>query len=93
MYADSLLQTPTYQKIFREGYEEGWREGFQEGWLNGLRKSVLIVVEKRFPSLIELARDRVSKVSNTDVLHYAFKVLLMAPEEETARILINLLPA
>ena len=71
MYTDPLVQTPTYQKILREGYEEGWREG----WLSGLRKSVLKVVEVRFPSLMELAQERVPRTNSPDVLEVAFKTL------------------
>lgn len=92
MYTDPLSQTPTYQRIFKEGYEEGYEEGLREGDLIGLRKSILIVIEVCFSSLMELAQEQVSKSSNTDMLDYVFKVLLRVPDEETVRILIDLLP-
>jgi hypothetical protein len=85
MYTDPLSQTPAYQRILKEGREEGD--------LNRLRKSLLTVVEVRFPSLMELAQERVPRTSSSDVLEVAFKALLKVDDEETARILIDLLPS
>jgi hypothetical protein len=81
MYRDPLAQTPTYQKILKEGRMEG------------LRQSVLDVVEVRFPALMELARERVPRASKPDVIESVFKALLTVPDEKMARTLINLLPA
>ncbi len=89
MYRDPLVQTPTYQKILREGREKG-RE---EGKLEGLQQSVLTVVELRFPSLTELARERVQRASKPDVIESVFRTLVTAPDENAARALLEVLAA
>jgi hypothetical protein len=85
MYRDPLAQTPTYQKILKEGREEGK--------LETLQKSVLNVVEVRFPSLMELARERVSRASKPDVIESVFKTLLTVNDEKAARTLLEVLVA
>jgi predicted transposase/invertase (TIGR01784 family) len=89
MYRDPLAQTPTYQKILKEGREEG----LEKGKLEGLRHSVLKIVENRFPSLIELARERVQLVSKSETIDYAFDALLTVPDENAARTLLESLAA
>lgn len=89
MYRDPLVQTPTYQKILKEGRQEG----LQEGDLKRLRQSVLDVVEVRFPSLMELAEERVPRASKPDVIESVFKTLLTAPDENAARALLDVLAA
>lgn len=89
MYRDPLVQTPTYQKILREGREEG----LQEGKLEALRQSVLKVIGIRFPTLAELARERVARASKPDVIETVFSALLTVDDEKTARTLLELLAA
>jgi predicted transposase/invertase (TIGR01784 family) len=89
MYRDPLVQTPTYQKILREGREKG-RE---EGKLEALQQSLLDVVEVRFPSLTELARERVQRASKPDVIESVFKTLVTTPDENAARALLEVLAA
>ena len=93
MYRDPLSQTPTYQKILEEGREEGLEKGREEGKLEGLQQAVLNVVEVRFPSLMELARERVPLVHKPGTIEYAFKALLTVPDEKTARMMLELLAA
>ena len=81
MYRDPLAQTPTYQKILREGREEGKLEGLQQ--------SVLKLVENRFPSLVTLARERIQRVSKPETIDYAFDALLVASDEDAARTLLD----
>ncbi|HET9920721.1 MAG TPA: hypothetical protein VFQ30_12810 [Ktedonobacteraceae bacterium] len=109
MYSDPLSQTPTYQKIFKQGREEGLEEGREEGLeeglqrgleqgreegkLEGLQQAVLTVVETRFPPLSEFARQRVTQVRKLDKMEIAFKALAAAPDENTARMMLELLAA
>lgn len=109
MHRDPLSQTPTYQKILKEGREEGREEGLEEGLekgreeglqeglekgeLVGLQRAVLTVVESRFPPLAELARQQVMQVRKPETINYALKALAKAPDEEVARMLLELLAA
>ena len=105
MYRDPLSQTPTYQKILKEGLEEGLEKGRQEGRqegleegrgegeLVGLQRAVLTVVESRFPPLTELARQQVMQVRKLDTIDFALKALVKAPDEQVARMLLELLAA
>lgn len=85
MYRDPLSQTPTYQKILAEGREEGREEGLQ--------RAVLMLVEARFPSLTDLARQTVAKAKKPDAVEYAFKMLATVSDEDTARKALELLAA
>lgn len=81
MYRDPLSQTPTYQKILAEGREEG------------LQRAILTVVEARFPTLAELARQKVAKAKKPDAAEYALRKLATVPDEDTARTVLELLAA
>ena len=69
---DILRDTPIYQEILREGPAEGIEQGIEqgrfEGKLEAFRRVLLIWTEKRFPSLIALAQERVSRIQDTRVL-------------------------
>ena len=97
MYRDPLSETPTYQKILKEGREEGLEEGLEkgreEGELVGLQRAILTVVESRFPPLTELARQQVMQVRKPDTIDFALKALVKAPDEQVARMLLELLAA
>lgn len=105
MHRDPLSQTPTYQKILKEGREEGLEKGLEKGLqqgreqgheageLAGLQQAVLIVVESRFPPLLELARQQVMQVRKPHIANVALKALTKAPDEEVARMLLELMAA
>ena len=57
----------------------------------GLQRAVLTVVESRFPPLAELARQQVMQVRKPDTIDYALKALVKAPDEQVARMLLELL--
>jgi len=81
---DILRDTPIYQEILREGLAEGIEQGIGrgieqgiergieqgrfEGKLDAFRHVLLIWTEKRFPSLITLAQERVARIQDTQVL-------------------------
>ena len=45
---DIMIESPAYELIKREGFEEGKREGVQEGMLRDAREMVLEALEERF---------------------------------------------
>jgi len=88
-FASLLDENPFVQQRKAEGREEGRAEGLAEG----LQKALVTVVEGRFPPLVELAQQRVTRVTKPDALSLVIKGLVAAPDEATARLLLDLLAA
>ncbi|HZS76258.1 MAG TPA: hypothetical protein VFA41_06555 [Ktedonobacteraceae bacterium] len=85
MSKDIFAETPTYKKLVGIGREEGKLEGFQEALID--------VVEARFPALVELARQNVSKVSQPETIGLVLKGIAKASDEGVARAYLELLAA
>lgn len=81
MYNDPPAQTRTYQKLVNQGV------------LQGLQEAFLSVVDVRFPTLGELAREKVAQATKPDAINLVLKGIAAAPDETAARILIELLAA
>ena len=77
MYSDPLSQTPTYQKLVKQGRNEG------------LQQALLEFIEARFPSLTDLARQKVPQVEKTDALNLLIKATAVAPDESVVRLLLE----
>ncbi len=85
---DILRDTPIYQEILREGLAEGIEQGRFEGKLDAFRHVLLIWTEKRFPSLIALAQERVERIQDAQVLDDMIAEMSVAQTiEEAASIL------
>ena len=76
-----------------KGHDEGLNEGLLMGEARGLQRAVLTLVEGRFPPLAQLAHERVPRVNKPEALDIVFRGILVAPDEATARLLLNLLAA
>jgi len=81
MYSDPLSQTPTYQKLVKQGRDEGLQEGLQQ--------ALLEVIEVRFPSLTDFARKKVPQVAKPDALNLLIKATVIAPDESVVRLLLE----
>ncbi len=96
-FASLLDENPFVQQRKAEGREEGRAEGREEGraegLAEGLQKALVTVVEGRFPPLVELAQQRVTRVTKPDALNLVIKGIVTAPDEATARLLLDLLAA
>ena len=77
MYSDPLSQTRTYQKLVKQGRNEG------------LQQALLEFIEARFPSLTDLARQKVPQVEKTDALNLLIKATAVAPDESVVRLLLE----
>ena len=66
--------------------EEGLKEGLTEGRVTSSRESVMKVVRKRFPRLAEPATQRIAQIQSYEALD----MLLDAPDEASARIILRL---
>ena len=77
MYSDPLAQTRTYQKLVKQGRDEG------------LQQALLEFIEARFPSLTDLAREKVPQVTKPDALNLLIKATAIAPDESVVRVLLE----
>jgi len=87
---DSLLDTDPYiqeQKALERSL--GRNEGIYEGRVQELQQMLIEVVEERFPSLVGLARQRAKQTVRPEGLRQLVKLIYKAPDEATARWLLN----
>ncbi|TMC17603.1 MAG: hypothetical protein E6J34_18390 [Chloroflexi bacterium] len=61
----------------------------QEGFAKALRKSLITVVQTLYPSLVELAEQNAISIQEIDALRLVIRQILGAPDEATARFLLN----
>ena len=73
--------------------QERVARGEAEGEVRMAQKMIVGLVEVRFPSLAELAQERVALVRNTDALSQLMKQVATVPDEATALWLLNSLAA
>jgi hypothetical protein len=64
-------------------------EGKTEGELLASRRAVITIVKKRFPTLEELAQQKVAEITKPDVLDYLIEEVVTAPDEQVARWLLR----
>ncbi len=86
-YYDSLLDQDPYiqeQKALERAL------GRNEGRMQELQQMLLEVVEERFPSLSALAQQKVKQPLRPEVLRQMVKQMFAAPDEATARRILNI---
>jgi len=91
---DSLLDTDPYiqeQKALERslGITLGKELGRTEGRIQELQQMLLETVEERFPSLVQLAQQKAKQNMKPEVLRQLVKQVIAAPNEVTARKLLN----
>ncbi len=64
-----------------------------QGELHGAQKIVVTFLETRFPSLAELGQQKVTLIRSTDILNLLAKQIATAPDESTARWLLDTIAA
>jgi hypothetical protein len=91
MLRDILRETEAYQEILQEGRIEGEEKGRQEGEILGLRLSLLDILQKRFPDVIQMAKPPVAGVNDPSVLRNAIlKAIEVQSVEEILHLLLEL---
>ncbi len=60
MHNDIFAQTPTYQKLVKQGLEKGK--------LEGLRQAVMDVVQEHFPEIVAFAQKQVEGMEDLTLL-------------------------
>jgi hypothetical protein len=76
--------------LLEELKAEGRVEGRVEGEAQGLQKALITTVELRFPRLKELAEQKGPQVTKPDKLDLLLRGIYTAPDENAARLLLNL---
>ena len=95
---DSLVNgQPWFEELLErkaaERVAERVAEKVAEKEVHVWQQIVLETVEAKFPSLLDLARERVPFLRSGDSLHLLWKQIIRAPDEATARWLLDTLPA
>ena len=105
MWDDLMEKDPKMRKIrkeseakgrtegIKEGIKEGIEKGIKEGMVEGLRKAIVTTVRLHFPGLTELAQQRVAQISKPEKLNLLFEQIAVAPDEDRARLLLDLVAA
>ena len=83
---DSLLDSDPYiqQKLAKKATESE---------IGALQQVALEAIEEQFPALIDQGRERVVQVKQPDLLRLLVKQIYKAPDEKTARWLLDTLTA
>ena len=90
---DMLRETPAFQDIIKEGLEEGLEKGLKmgreegkgEGQLEALRRTLMHVVEARFPNLARLAKGQAVVIDDPDELDRLIVKISIAQNSKEAR--------
>jgi hypothetical protein len=88
MFKRLLEEDPDVQKIKAEGIVVGRNEGKIENQ----REMIILLVEKRFPHLKEMAEQHIARIGELSELRSLFDRLLLETSEETVRTLLQLSP-
>ena len=72
-----------------EGRAEGLVEGEAKGKAEGLQKAVVTVIEGRFPPLAELAQQKVTEITDPELLGVLLRQAVSVSDEATAHWLLN----
>ncbi|MGB8345220.1 MAG: hypothetical protein WCD86_10075 [Ktedonobacteraceae bacterium] len=86
MEYDSMIDD---NPVVQERVAKSRAEGKAEGELQGLQLAILDAVQDEFPSLIELAEEKAPQIDEPDELRKLIRLIYKAPDEDTARWLLN----
>ena len=72
MYKDVLEESWVYQQIMQRGVEQGLVQGLEKGLdrgqTQGEQRALLAIIQKRFPDILEAAREHISKITDAGKL-------------------------
>ena len=92
MYDPFLEEDPWVQEKVAEGEARGLAKGENRGELKAARDFVTNLVRRRFPDLAILAEVRVLQLEKPELLTLLFNQLVDAPDEQTARVILETFP-
>lgn len=83
---DFLLENSImYQELVKEGEIKGFKKGELQGLKKGLRQSIEAVVQTRFPTLVDLVRERLGQIHDQEALQKLLVAMSAASTERKAR--------
>jgi hypothetical protein len=90
-------ESPTVQKMRAQYYEEGRNKGIVQGIAQGIaqgevqssRRTLVDIVQVRFPELTEVAQKQARLCNKPDVLAMLIRQIVTAPDVKTARWLLE----
>jgi flagellar biosynthesis/type III secretory pathway protein FliH len=77
MLRDILEESWTFQKIKKEGREEGLEEGVQ-----AQRQNLILLIQTRYPALLQLAQNVCNAIQALEELQGLFQKVLLAKDEQ-----------
>jgi hypothetical protein len=85
MYDPLWEEHPKVKKI----QAESKAKGREEGELRALQSAVITIVKARFPTLAELAQQKVAQINNSGALNLLLEQISTAPDEKVVRFLLS----
>lgn len=73
----------------KRGLVEGEKRGLVEGELNNARSTLVRFIQRRFPSLTEIAQTKTAQLCQVDTLNTLIEQLWFAPDEKAAHALLE----
>ena|GEM_PF-1513178 len=68
MYQSILEDSWVYQEIMQQGMEKGIEKGLDKGLAQGEQRALLAIIQKRFPDILEIARELINGITNAGTL-------------------------
>ncbi len=88
MHNNIFAQTPTYQRLVKQGREEGLEQGREEG-IEALRQTLVDVVQEHFPEIVAFAQKQVEGIEDLTLLrHLIVKMSTARTIQEAIQLLI-----
>lgn len=101
MLGDFLRDSPVYQKVLEEGMEKGLEKGLKKGLKKGIekgrqealrvqRRTLLDIVQERFPELARLAKKQAETINDLEVLsRLTVKISIASTAKEAEQYLLT----
>ena len=91
MIDDIINASWAFQDMVQIGRKEGIKEGLEEGLEKGLRaqrQSLILLIQKHYPALLQLTQDVCNAIQTLDELQDLFQKVLLAKDEQEAHQLL-----
>jgi predicted transposase YdaD len=86
MLNDFLRDSPAYQEVLAEGSEKG----LKEGELLAQRRTLLDIVQERFPEIVPLAKKQAESIEDPEMLrHLTVKMSIVQTSKEAEQYLLS----
>ena len=85
MYNDLIECDPKLKKLLAEKEARGKIRGLQEGFVD--------IIEARFPDLAEIAKERVTQVTESNMLRLLLRTVATASDAVTVKQVLDILVA